>query len=138
MLNILVFSAVFVSCITICRFTFVTSGITSCVDSFDFIAAQSCVVVPMNKGEAPYFSESLFTEKVHRYLEKNLKRYLTPFDKWGIDFFFSGDAGNLSGTKTDPSKFYMAGFAINCRYLGFATFTQKKMFTIEVGKTYEG
>lgn len=138
MLNILVFSAVFVSSITMCRYTYVTSGITNCVSSFDFMAAQSSVIVPMNKGEAPYFDERLFSDSVHRYLEKNLKRYLTPFDKWDVSFVFGGDNGYLNGVKTDPSRAYLAGFAINCRYLSVVTYSEKKVFFVEVGKTYEG
>lgn len=138
MFNLVMFSTAFVFSITLCRFSYVTSGITNCINSFDFIAAQSAVVVPLEEGKPPYFGEELFMYVVHHHFENNLKQYLTPFDKYTIDFNFGDDLGYLDGTKKEPYRPYSAAFAFNCNYMGFATFHQKKMFIVEVGKTYEG
>lgn len=136
MFNFVMFSAVFVFSVTICRFTFVTSGINSCLNAFDFTVAQSTVVVPYETGTAPYFDEDAFKGAVYRHFEKNVQRYLTPFDKYSFSFYFEGDY-LLQGIKTEKYRAYVAGFTFYCDYLGFASYKQEKRFAIEVGNTYE-
>lgn len=138
MLNFLIFSATFVFSISLCRFTFVTSGIESCLNSFDFASAQSTVVVPFETGMAPYFSENGFKEVVNRHFAANLERYLSPFDKYDVTFFFNDDPSYIKDAKTEKNRAYVAGFVFSCEYLGFASYKQEKRFAIEVGKTYEG
>ena len=137
MFNFVMFSVVFVFSVTICRFTFVTSGINDCLNSFDFTVAQSTVVVPYETGTAPYFDKNAFQGVVYSHFERNIHRYLTPFDDYHITFLFEGDWMLNKEVITEKDRAYVAGFVFYCDYLGFASYKQEKKFAIQVGSTYE-
>lgn len=125
MLNILLFTAIFVLSISAYSYSYTANGVVGTFTAFDFTYAQNAVISDPYGGPA-YFSKTLFYHIVDDYFGINLQKYSV--DDWNVDLAFKqGDGKRVR-------YFSRVDLCFSCRFNGKYKYKACKAFEIREGK----
>lgn len=138
MINILLFSSVFVFSVVMVNTSYAIRGINSTLNGYGITIAQNAIECPKDLKEAPYFNTELFEDITNRYFVSNLSRYIGKEGGFEIVYKYDDEIipGLLSKDMVKDGNPQIASFHIRIDYGFFYNLEKDKVFAVKEGKTY--